>query len=325
MVGTGADRDAPEPVLFIIFKGIHSILARMDMSGTQATTVPSTDLLERAERVLAKRWVPFAVNLLVLVFVVYALAQGTWRLVAPSNTSRESAGASMPENSGDYNVQTLLTANLFGQAAPAAKAAPVALEAIPLSSLSLVLTGVMVTPAGSYALISADGAPEAPFTIGQEISANVSLYAVYSDRALIQRGATIESLMLKDTTQGLSNGSIVSPNRIASRPPVQRSGSNTFNVDREQLTQQMQTPEFLTQALMVPNAGGGFLVREIQPGSVYEKLGLKVGDVINTVNGQPVNSVEDVMRLYSQFGTASNVQIDVRRAGRNESLQYNLQ
>jgi general secretion pathway protein C len=297
----------------------------MDMSGTQAGAAPSTDLLEHAERILSKRWVPATVNLLVLIAVVYGLAQGTWRLVAPSNTARTSAGTPTSDSLGDYNVQTLLTANLFGQPAPSTKSAPVALEAIPPSSLSLVLTGVMVTPAGSFALISADGGPEAPFTIGQEISANVSLYAVYADRALIQRGAAVESLMLKDTTPGLANSSGVTPNRIGSQPPVQRNSSNTFTVDRDQLTQQMQTPEFLTQALMVPNAGGGFLVREIQPGSVYEKLGLRVGDVINTVNGQTVNSVEDVMRLYAQFSSASNVQIDVRRAGRNESLRYNLQ
>lgn len=297
----------------------------MDMSGTQAAAVPSTDLLERAEQILAKRGVSTTVNLLVLILIVYSLAHGTWRLLAPSNYARVSAHTSAADNPADYNVQTLLAANLFGQMAPAAKAAPVALEAIPLSSLSLALTGVMVTPAGSFALISADGGPETPFTVGQEISANVSLYAVYADRALIRRGAAIESLMLKDTTPGLASGSIIAPNRATSRPPVQRNSSNTFTVDREQLTQQMQTPEFLTQALMVPNAGGGFLVREIQPGSVYEKLGLRVGDVINAVNGQPVNSVEDVMRLYAQFGSASNVQVDVRRAGRNESLQYNLQ
>ena len=298
----------------------------MDMSGTSASAITSGDLFERTERLLARRWVPATVNLVVLVLVAYGLAQGTWRLVAPSNTSGASSRTSAMDGAGDYNIQTLLSANLFGQPAPSAKAAPVALEAIPLSSLSLVLTGVMVTPAGSFALISADGGPEAPFTIGQEISANVSLYAVYSDRALIRRGAAIESLMLKDTSQGSTSGSFVTPSRATSHAPtVQRSGTNTFNVDREQLTQQMQTPEFLTQALMVPNAGGGFLVREIQPGSVYEKLGLKVGDVINSVNGQPVNSVEDVMRLYSQFGSATNVQIDVRRAGRNESLTYNLQ
>jgi general secretion pathway protein C len=298
----------------------------MDLSGTQTSppdAMPSAHLLERAERWLAHRWVPRLINLSVLVLLSYGMAQGTWRLIVPATGTAEPSTGTL-ENPGDYNLQTLLAANLFGQAAPAVKPA-VALEAIPLSSLSLVLTGVMVTPAGSFALISADGGPEAPFTIGQEISANVSLYAVYSDRVLIRRGAAIESLMLKDSTQTLPNGSIVPPKRVARGAEIQRNGRNTFTVDREQLTQQMQTPEFLTQALMVPNAGGGFLVREIQPGSVYEKLGLRVGDVIQNVNGQPVNSVEDVMRLYAQFGSASNVQIGVRRGGRNESLTYNLQ
>ena len=184
----------------------------------------------------------------------------------------------------------------------------------------------MVTPAGSFALISADGAPEAPFSVGQEISTNVTLYSVYSDRVLIRRGAAVESLMLKDAAQSLAGGAVGTPNPVAnSRIGIKRNSNNSFTISRDQLTQQMQNPEFLTQALMVPNAGGGFLVREIQPGSVYQKLGLRVGDVIKNVNGQPVNSVEDVMRLYAQFGSASNVQIDVRRAGRDESLVYNIQ
>jgi general secretion pathway protein C len=74
----------------------------------------------------------------------------------------------------------------------------------------------------------------------------------------------------------------------------------------------------------VPNAGGGFLVRELQPGSIYEKLGLRPGDVIRTVNGQPVSSMDDVMRLYQQFGSAERVQVDVQRGGRSESLYYDM-
>jgi general secretion pathway protein C len=233
---------------------------------------------------------------------------------------------------GEYDMSALLSANLFGQAAPTARSS-VSLEAIPTSSMNLVLSGVMVTPGGSFALISTDGGEELPFALGQDIVAGVTLYAVYADRVLIRRGGATESLLLKDTGDGLANGSVMTakaaPARRASAPSgrgaVQPQGSGTFAVDRQQLTQQMQTPEFLSQALMVPNAGGGFLVREIQPGSVYEKLGLRVGDVINAVNGQAVNSVEDVMRLYGQFSTATSVQVDVRRAGKNETLVYNIQ
>lgn len=300
----------------------------MDLSGTQASSTGTASpayALERFERWLSRRWIQMLINLVVLVLLCFSLAQGTWRLLTPTALTETPANATAGENPGDFNLQTLLAANLFGEVATAAKPA-VSLESIPLSSLSLVLTGVMVTPAGSYALISADGGPETPFSVDQEISANVTLYAVYSDRVLIRRGTAIESLMLKDATQGLANGSIVAPARTTPRQPtVRRRSANSFTVDRQQLTQQMQTPDFLRQALMVPDASGGFLVREIQPGSIYQKLGLRVGDVIKSVNGEPVNSVEDVMKMYSQFGSASNIQIEVRRAGRNESLVYNLQ
>lgn len=309
---------------------MHSILIAMDLSGTQSSATSGLDspqLLEQVERWLARPWVSAVINFAALALLTYGLAQATWRLLVPPATHIEAASLRPGESGGDYDLQALLSSNLFGQAAASAKS-EVALDAIPVSSLSLVLTGVMVNPAGGVAVISADGGPETPFAVGQEISAGVTLHAVYSDRALIRRGGATESLMLKETSQELPTGAITNPSTASTRAAnriVQPSGQNNFTVNRQQLTQQMQTPEFLTQALMVPNAGGGFLVREIQPGSLYEKLGLRVGDVINAVNGQSVNTVEDVMRLYSQFGTAANVQVDVRRAGRNETLVYNIQ
>ncbi|HEX7045719.1 MAG TPA: type II secretion system protein N [Burkholderiales bacterium] len=299
----------------------------MDLSGTHspaAGRLAPGHLLEQLEQWLARRWVPVVVNLAALALFCFGLAQLTWRALAPANAGAPALSAHSAAATPEYDLQSLLAANLFGRADPAAQAAQARLEEIPLSSLNLVLTGVMVTPAGSFAVISANGNPELPFAIGDEITAGVTLHAVYSDRVLIRRAGATESLMLKETAQALPGGAITTPPAGGAARAVQRNGPRNFTVDREQLTRQMQTPEFLTQALMVPNAGGGFLVREIQPGSIYERLGLRVGDVITAVNGQPVNTMDDVMRLYAQFGNASNVQIDVRRAGRNETLVYNI-
>lgn len=292
----------------------------------------SPHLIEQLEKLLARRGVVLLINLAMLVLLTASLAQWTWRLWQPV-VPPASPEAARPRASGaEFDLDALLAAQLFGQTAPQSSG-PVVLEHIPPSTLNLVLSGVMVTPAGSFALISADGGPEMPFAVGEEIVAGTSLYAVYADRVLIRRGAATESLMLKDTGPALPGGSVVLPPATAARAPapggpeVQRLGGNTYSVNREQFSQQLQKPEFLSQALMVPNAGGGFLVREVQPGSLYEKLGLRVGDVIQSVNGQPVNTVDDVMKLYQQFSAAgtSQVSVDIRRAGRNESLQYNLQ
>jgi S1-C subfamily serine protease len=154
------------------------------------------------------------------------------------------------------------------------------------------------------------------------------LHAVYADKVILARAGLYESLTLKDAVPGLAPGSIISASSTASRSPVVRGDGNRFTVDRQSLTQTMRTPEFLTQALIVPNAGGGFLVREVQPDGLYAKLGVRVGDVVRSINGQPVNTMDDVMKVYQQLGgvgQASAVSIDVTRAGENKSLTYNFE
>jgi S1-C subfamily serine protease len=156
----------------------------------------------------------------------------------------------------------------------------------------------------------------------------VKLQAVHPDRAVLLRAGILESLPLKDAVPALPEGSIVTGavRREAPGFGIEHEG-NEFRVNRDSMLQQMQRPDILTQALIVPNSGGGFLVREVQPGSVYEKLGVRVGDVIRSVNGQPINSMDDVMKVYQQLGglhRAGNVNLEVARAGRIESLQYNL-
>lgn len=302
----------------------------MDLSLTPSRGSPSAPLTDQLEHWLAKPWVVWTINLAVLLILCASLAHWTWRLWQPSvpTANRAAAGS---DAGVEYNITTLTAANIFGQAAPLP--AKVTLENIPLSSLNLILTGVMVTPVGSFALISADGGPETPIGIGEEISGGATLQAVYADRVLIKRSGQTESLMLKDVGPALPSDAILQPPRNVPAPrpqttEVRQLGTNSYAIEREQLNRQMQRPETLSQALMVPNAGGGFLVREIQAGSIYEKLGLKVGDVINAVNGQPVNTVEDVMKIYQTLSGASNaaqINIDIRRAGKNESLQYNLQ
>ena len=69
-------------------------------------------------------------------------------------------------------------------------------------------------------------------------------------------------------------------------------------------------------------------VRQVQPGSMYEKLGVRTGDVIRGVNGQPVNNMEEVMKVYQQLGgmnRAGSVTLEVTRGGKTEVLQYNLE
>jgi len=187
----------------------------------------------------------------------------------------------------------------------------------------------MVQGKGGYALIRIDGGDELPVTLGEEITAGARLYALYPDRAILSRGGHFESLPLKEQGTTLAPGSIQSNPAHGARTgnPVVSAAGNEYTIDRAAIQQQMQRPEFLSQALIVPNPDGGFLVREVQPGSIYEKLGVRIGDVVRSINGQPVNNIDDVMKLYQGMGgleRAGSVSLEITRAGHNEQLHYNF-
>ena len=154
---------------------------------------------------------------------------------------------------------------------------------------------------------------------------------MYPDRAIIERRGVTEALLLEDAAASLLKAPVAerpaSPTR-AGGGGIQAQGNNTFTIDRVTLNEQLRDQDLFRQALMVPNAGGGFLVRQIQPGSLYEKLGLKVGDVIRGVNGRSINTVDQVLEVYQQLGGVdelTGVQLEVMRAGRIQQLQYTIQ
>ena len=285
----------------------------------------SLDLASLLERASSSRALPIAATLVALVLLTHSLAQWTWYFATPKAPAPAPAAPAAPDSGAA--LRDLLAANLFGVAEPGVLSP----NQIPETSLNLKLTGVMVRGKGSFALIRIEGGDEVPVLLGAEVQPGTRLHAVYPDKVILARAGLYESLTLKDTVPALAAGSIVSASATAPMPgtsPVVRSEGNRFTLNRQSLTQQMQRPEFLTQAMIVPNAGGGFLVREVQPDGMYAKLGVRVGDVIRSINGQSVNNMDDVMKIYQQVGGVNQtgpVSIEVTRGGETKSLQYSFE
>jgi general secretion pathway protein C len=271
-----------------------------------------------------RQWLPGVLNGGMLLLLTASLAQWTWLVVKPPLPPLVIAPPPAPATSSSFSIQPLLTAHLFGQVSQELTGGR--LDNLPLSSLNLILTGVIASGSGGYALISVNGQPQEPFAIGQTITAGAVLQAVYPDRIVIRRNGVLESLMLEGTE--LPQTEPGTPPATADLPAtslagvVQETGHNHYTVERDVLAAQMRTPDFLRQAVIEPQTGGGFTVRQIQPGSLYAELGLRAGDVIKTVNGQPINTAEDAIKLYQQMPNIPSVQIEITRGGKPENLYY---
>jgi len=264
-------------------------------------------------------------NLFAVFLLASSMADWTWRFVRPNLpqvvTTLDSSG-NQDKHSPD--IQVLLNAHLFGKASVVET--PATPTEVPLSSLNLVLTGIVAAGDDSVALISADGQPQAAFTLGEEVAHGAILHAVYPDRAILQRAGVLESLVLEDIAEGLSGKgvSIQQGNTVSLDDQIKRIGANDFSVPRNIIGEKLKDPNFLRAAYIMPRKEGGFLVRKLTKGSLYEKIGLKQGDIITSVNGEPLNSIQDAMSHYAKLNTLNQVQVEVTRNGKPEMLQFHL-
>ena len=72
--------------------------------------------------------------------------------------------------------------------------------------------------------------------------------------------------------------------------------------------------------LLVRSASGGLEVGGVRPGSPAERAGVRSGDLVEAVNGQPVRAVEDLERLARATPPGQPVSIVVHREGRMVNL-----
>ena len=100
------------------------------------------------------------------------------------------------------NVQAVVSAHLFGVAAADPSTQDPANA--PLSSANLVLAGTIATqdPKRGIAIIS-DGGPSKVYSVGDNVN-GASLHSVYLDHVILDRGGTLETLLLPRQFAGVA-------------------------------------------------------------------------------------------------------------------------
>jgi general secretion pathway protein C len=85
----------------------------------------------------------------------------------------------------------------------------------------------------------------------------------------------------------------------------------------------------LRQALVRPyfTAGvpDGFMISNIRAGSLYKKMGMMDGDIIQEVNHKKIQTADDVMGLLSTIKSSPGLSMTVKRKGNLETLNYQFQ
>ena len=110
----------------------------------------------------------------------------------------------------------------------------------------------------------------------------------------------------------------------AAAPPVP---AGTLVLNRSEVGAGLQDMgSMLRQAQVRPyfNAGvpDGFMISSIQAGSLYQKMGIVDGDIIQGVNNRRIQTADDLMELYKLMKSGSGMALSIKRRGNPETLNY---
>jgi general secretion pathway protein C len=108
---------------------------------------------------------------------------------------------------------------------------------------------------------------------------------------------------------------------------IRRVGANRYVVARATVDSNLQNmAQLFTQIRAVPNLqdghSTGFTLSDIQPGSIFQAIGLHDGDVLTSVNGQDVSDPTRAIQLLGQLRESPSISLQVMRNGRPVELNY---
>jgi len=219
------------------------------------------------------------------------------------------------------DVQKVVSAHLFGVAAVEPGAQDPANA--PLSSANLVLAGTIASqdPKHGVAIIS-DGGPSKVYSVGDNVS-GATLHSVYLDHVILDRAGVLETLMLPRQLAG-------SRPMAAVRRPGGADPRTVAAVDNIRRLVQ-QDPGILDQVMRTvasyDNAAGKLRGFRAYPGrnrAIFNKLGLKPGDLVTAINGTVLDDPQHSQEVFNTIQTSDHVTVTIERGGQKQDITLNI-
>ncbi len=304
-------------------KGLPSIqsLQGLDYNAVLARAMRRQNI---SRMVRAVQFASLAILLLAIVFALLIIVPDILTKLSMKSqlVSRVSALSSQQAVGSAANVSpspdwaVLNQRKPFGTLGKVASLAP-AKPTPPPSPLMLSLIGTFITDGQEpYAIIEDKKKNNQDmFLLEQSIFDQAKLKKIFQDRVEIERDGKIEILKL-DELGGAGAG-------------IVQSGGDDFVVEEAELDKGLENlPLLLTQARAVPyfkdGRSIGLRLFAIKTGSLYEKVGLRNGDILKNINGNSLGDISQALKLFEQLKQERSITLVLERDKQDREFKYTI-
>ena len=155
------------------------------------------------------------------------------------------------------------------------------------------------------------------YRLGDKIG-SAKLTKITRNTAILKSGEREITLKIKSTIEGslLSD----SPNRAAPR---------SFTLSKKTVNENLNDlKSIMSQAVVRPSLNEGvqegYIISNIAPNSLYEKMGLQNGDIIIDINNKHMQSADNLLQLVNLMQSGSSIELNVKRNGKIEVINYSF-
>jgi len=202
------------------------------------------------------------------------------------------------------------------------KPVPVDIESLKQTNLKLKLWGTVSTDEAV--------SDTARAVIEDTRSKEQSLYKVGD---IVQDAEIIEILrnsVVLDVNGSKEKLSVTEETIAVQAPPMSSEREKPVALSRAQIDDALKNVnELMTQAKVKPlfkdGKPDGLIVSTIEPASIFSKMGFRSGDIITSINGQKIESVEDAMAFYKSLTAGNRLSVQMKRRGRPKVIDFNIE
>jgi len=209
-------------------------------------------------------------------------------------------------------------------------------EPLKKADLNVVLIGTVVsTPEDSFAIIEdKKKRKQELYQIDDMIENEARVLKIDRCRVVVLREGMEEIIECPDEE---------SPDRpvtartaaVRSRPStntsdtIRKVSDSEYMIDESEVEKALANiNQLITQIRVVPNfqdgKANGFKVFAIKPKSIFSKIGLKNGDVIQRVNDTDITSPDKAFSAFQELKNEKSLNVEILRRGSSKSLQYEI-
>ncbi len=178
---------------------------------------------------------------------------------------------------------------------------------------------IAVDQSMGYAIVEEKGKDKQKLYRLGEMIGSARLIRITRNTAVLKSGDKEFVMKIKEVAEGPLMGRSLQPGGAGSG----------IAISKQEVTQSLgDLTSIMSQAVVRPffseGTKQGFIISNITPGSIYQRLGLQNGDIIVDVNSKRLEGADDILQLVNVMQAGGSVSVNLMRNGQNQTINYSF-